>query len=372
MKPTKRISAILLLCFSLSNYAVKSENTLKEALKDKFLIGAAINDRQVSGRDTLSEKIIVNQFNSITAENCMKSRIIQPNEGAFDFSQADRFVDFGMKNNMFIHGHVLIWHSQAPKWFFVDDKGNDVSRDVLIERMKKHIFTLVGRYKGKVKSWDVVNEAINDDGSWRQSKFYTIIGEDFIRLAFQFAHEADPDAELYYNDYNEWHAGKRDAIVKMVKQLKDAGIRIDGVGMQAHIGMDYPSLEEYKTAIDAYAAAGVKVAITELDLSALPSPRRNVGANVSDTEAYRNEMNPYTAGLPDSAATAWTNRMASFFKLFIENHEKISRVTLWGVTDGSSWKNNFPMLGRTDYPLLFDRNYQPKEIVKRIIDLNFK
>ena len=155
----------------------------------------------------------------------------------------------------------------------------------------------------------------------------------------------------------------------MVKMLKNNGLRIDAVGMQGHLGMDYPSLEEYKATIDAYTSTGAKVMITELDLSALPSPRRNVGANVSDTEAYREEMNPYTNGLSDSVATAWTQRMGDFFKLFLENKDRIKRVTLWGVTDGDSWKNGFPMPGRTDYPLLFDREYKAKPVVQKIVDM---
>jgi len=369
MKLTKRQLAIPLLCFLLLNCALKAESqtTLKEAFAGKFLIGTAMNLNEIWEKDTLAVKVITQQFDAIVAENCMKSMYLQPKEGEFDFKDADRFVAFGEQNHLWMTGHCLIWHSQAPSWFFTDKDGNAVSRDTLIARMRNHITSVVGRYKGRIKGWDVVNEALNDDGTYRNSKFYEIVGEDFIPLAFKFAHEADPDAELYYNDYNEWRPEKRDAIVKLVKKLKDAGLRIDAVGMQGHVGMDYPDLGDYKAAIDAYAAAGVKVMVTELDLSALPSPRRNVGANVSDIEAYRNEMNPYTGGLPDSVATAWTNRMTALFKLFIDNKDKMERVTLWGVTDGQSWKNDFPMRGRTDYPLLFDRNYQPKTIVSTII-----
>ena len=373
MKLTKQQLAITLLFFSFLNCTSKirdgSATTLKEALAGKFLIGTALNSNQIWEKDTLAVKVITQQFDAIVAENCMKSMYLQPKEGEFYFDEADRFAAFGEKNNLFITGHCLIWHSQAPKWFFTDAQGKEVSKEVLIERMKNHITAVVSRYKGSIKGWDVVNEALNDDGTYRNSKFYEIIGEDFIPLAFRFAHEADPDAELYYNDYNEWHVGKREAIVKMVKSLKEKEIRIDAVGMQGHIGMDYPGLDEYQTAIDAYAAEGVKVMVTELELSALPTPRRNVGANIADIEAYNKEMNPYTEGLPDSAAEAWTNRMTDFFKLFINNKDKITRVTLWGVTDADSWKNNFPMPGRTDYPLLFDRNYRPKAVVKQIIDM---
>jgi endo-1,4-beta-xylanase len=363
------------LCLALTGctQAVKTDDSpelvLKDALKDKFLIGTALNIDQIWEKDPPADKVIKQQFDAIVAENCMKSMYLQPQKGEFYFKDADKFVEFGEQNNMFITGHTLIWHSQTPDWFFTDDKGKDVSKEALIGRMKNHITTVVSRYKGRVKGWDVVNEAIMDDGSWRDSKFYRIIGEEFIPLAFRFAHEADPGAELYYNDYNEWHAGKRDAIVKMVKTLKEEGIRIDGIGMQGHIGMDYPSLEEYKEAIEAYAATGVKVMITELDISALPSPRPNVGANVTDTAAYRKDMNPYTDGLPDSAAIAWTKRMGDFFRLFIGNSDKVKRVTLWGTGDADSWKNDFPMPGRTDYPLLFDREYKAKPIVKDIIEM---
>jgi len=365
----KKIACLFLFVslFVYTQYAQAQATTLKEALAGKFLIGTAMNLDQIWEKDTMAVKVITQQFDAIGAENCMKSMFLQPKEGEFNFKDADQFVAFGEQNHLWMTGHCLIWHSQTPSWFFTDKDGNAVSRDTLIARMRNHIMTVVGRYKGSVKGWDVVNEALNDDGTYRNSKFYEIVGEDFIPLAFKFAHEADPNAELYYNDYNEWRPEKRDAIVKLVKKLKDEGLRIDAVGMQGHVGMDYPDLGDYKAAIDAYAAAGVKVMVTELDLSALPSPRRNVGANISDIEAYRNEMNPYTGSLPDSVSTAWTNRMAAFFKLFIDNKDKMERVTLWGVTDGQSWKNNFPMRGRTDYPLLFDRNYQPKAIVSAII-----
>jgi len=197
-----------------------SKLSLKNALKGKFLIGVAINERQALGFDTAAIKIVKQHFNSVVAENCMKSEVIEPLEGKFDFTKSDQFVKFGKQNKMFIIGHTLIWHSQAPAWFFVDQNGKDVSREVLIERMRKHITTVVGRYKGQVNGWDVVNEALDDDGSWRQSKFYRIIGEDYVKLAFQFAYEADPKSELYYNDYSMAHPGRRDAVVKMIKKTQ--------------------------------------------------------------------------------------------------------------------------------------------------------
>ena len=360
-------SMIIALLANCKAEESKSEKALQEALKGKFLIGVAMNADQITGKDTAGVRLIKQHFNSITPENCMKSEVVQPQEGTFDFTLADQYVDFGQKNNMFIVGHTLIWHSQAPKWFFVDKDGKDVSREVLIERMKNHIYTVVGRYKGRVNGWDVVNEAIEDDGSFRKSKFYEIIGEDYIRLAFQFAHEADPEAELYYNDYSMAKKEKRDAVVKMVKNLQSQGVKIDGIGMQGHMTMDFPTVDEEEKSIIAFSETGVKVMITELDLTVLPSPGNKVSADVALSYEYRKQLNPYSDGLPDSVAQAAHDRYAAFFKLFLKHADKIDRVTMWGLTDGHSWRNNWPVPGRTDYPLLFDRNYQPKPIVETII-----
>ncbi|NDV81933.1 endo-1,4-beta-xylanase [Bacteroides sp. 51] len=362
----------LLWACSTNPSSTNEDATLKAALKDKFYIGAALNEAQITGRDTAGVRVLEQHFNSIVPENCMKCMYIHPEEGRYDFDQPDQFVALGERNNMFIIGHTLIWHSQIAPWFFTDEKGEDVSPEVLKARMKEHISTIVGRYKGRIKGWDVVNEAILDNGDWRASKFYEILGEEFIALAFQYAHEADPEAELYYNDYNEWHAGKRETIVKMVKNFKERGIRIDGIGMQGHVGMDYPSIEEYEESILAFSGAGVKVMITELDISALPMPDRNVGAEVSASFEYKKEMNPYENGLPTDKMQEWTNRMAHFFGLFLKHQDKVARVTLWGVADGDSWKNDFPMPGRTDYPLLFDRTHQPKPVVETIIEMATK
>jgi endo-1,4-beta-xylanase len=367
----KTILAVALVCFALSgctkDVETETSETLKSALADKFYIGTALNQAQFTGKDTLGIALIQKQFSAIVPENCMKSEVLQPNEGQFDFTQADQYVAFGESNNLFITGHCLIWHSQAPRWFFVDEQGKEVSREVLIERMKSHITTVVSRYKGRIKGWDVVNEAILDDGSYRKSKFYTIIGEDFIPLAFQFAHEADPDVELYYNDYSMANEGKRNGVVAMVKAIQEKGIKIDGIGMQGHIGMEYPAIEEFEKSLLAFSALNVHIMITELDLTVLPNPRGNVGADVSQTAEYKQEMNPYPNGLPEEVDAAWTARYNEFFKLFLKHQDKITRVTLWGVSDGDSWKNNWPVFGRTDYALLFDRNHQAKPIVDLII-----
>jgi len=346
----------------------KKEVTLKDALDGKFYIGAALNEGQITGRNKEAVQVVETYFNSIVAENCMKSQNIHPEEGVYDFTLPDQFVELGERNGMFIIGHTLIWHSQLSEWFVKDENGNDVSPEVLKARMKEHITTIVSRYKGRIHGWDVVNEAILEDGSYRQSKFYEILGEEFIPLAFQYAQEADPDAELYYNDYNEWYPGRRETVVRLIRTLKERGIRIDAIGMQGHFGMENPTLQEYEDAILAYTNEGVKVAITELDLSILPSPRRGgVGAEISTNFEYQNELNPYTEGVPDSMSLAWSNRFMDFFKLFLKHSDNVSRVTMWGVSDGESWKNDFPVKGRTDYPLLFDRNYQPKPVIEMMI-----
>ncbi|RNI26827.1 endo-1,4-beta-xylanase [Rufibacter latericius] len=344
-----------------------SELTLKDAFKGKFHIGTALNTQQITGQDAASVQVVKENFNAVVAENCMKSGMIQPREGQFKFDLPDQFVKFGEENKMLINGHTLIWHSQAPRWFFTDSLGRNVSREVLIQRMKTHIYTVVGRYKGRVHTWDVVNEAILEDGSWRKSKFYEIIGKDFIKLAFQFAREADPKAELYYNDYSMALPKKRAGVVEMVKELQQQGVKIDGIGMQGHIGLTYPTTEEFEKSILAFAGLGVKVMITELDLTVLPSPGGNIGAEVSANFEYQQKMNPYPNGLPDSVSQAFNERYLDFFKLFLKHQDKISRVTLWGVSDKDSWRNGWPVRGRTDYPLLFDRDNKPKAVVNSII-----
>lgn len=373
MKTSTRTTAVFLLAVmalitSTSVAFAQEKKTLKEALKGKFLIGTAVNTRQASGQDKAGVRVIQEQFNAIVAENCMKSQEMHPEENRYNFTQADEFVAFGEKNGMLITGHTLIWHSQLSPWFCVDGEGKNVSPEVLKKRMKDHITTIVKRYKGRIIGWDVVNEAIEDDGSYRKSKFYEILGEEYIPLAFQYAHEADPNAELYYNDFSMANPGKRAGVVKLVKALKKRGIRIDAVGMQGHIGMDYPQVGEFEKSMLAFAEAGVKVMVTELDLTVLPTPKQNIGAEVSASFEYKKDMNPYPNGLPEDVSKAWTERMNDFFRLFLKHQDIITRVTLWGVTDLDTWRNDWPMRGRTDYPLLFDRSYQPKPVVSLIIN----
>ena len=363
-------SAMFLTLLISCNSSDKNEDiTLKQAFKDIFYIGTALSEEQILGEDEAAIEVVKSNFNSITAENIMKSEVMQPIEGEFDFTLSDKFVEFGEQNDMQIIGHTLIWHSQAPDWFFVDENGDDVSPEVLTQRMRSHILTIAGRYKGRIHGWDVVNEAIEDDGSWRKSKFYEILGEDFIRIAFELAHEADPDAELYYNDYSMANEGRRNRVVSMVKALQGQGVKIDGIGMQGHLNLNSPSIEDYEKSIQEFADLGVKIMITELDLSVLPSVRSNDGANVKSTFEYNEKINPYKDGLSKEVEEKQYQRYTDFFKLFVKYQDNIDRVTLWGVNDAQSWKNDWPVEGRTDYTLLFDRNNKPKEVVKDIINI---
>jgi len=344
-----------------------AQTTLGEATKGKFLFGVAVNTRQVKGDIPAETDIIVKEFTTIVAENCMKPGPIHPEENKYNWENPDMLVAFGEKNKQVVTGHCLIWHSQIGKWFFVDADGKDVSPEVLKERMRQHISTVVGRYKGRVLGWDVVNEAFEDNGSYRNSKFYQILGKDFIKYAFQFAHEADPNAELYYNDYNVEKAAKCDAIVTLVKELKSAGCRVDAVGSQAHMHMNSPTLEDTETSLKKLKEAGVKILITEWDISILPSPYD--GANISAGFKYSKEMDPYREGIPDAVQQHWNKRVLDMFGLFLKYHDVVDRVTVWGLTDNTSWLNNFPIRGRKDAAVLFDRNNQPKPVVAEMIKL---
>lgn len=360
---------ILWLCAVVALFsacAERSATTLKEAFEEDFHIGTAMNMHQIRGEDSAGAAIAVAHFNAIVAENCMKSAEIHPEKDRYHFKDADAFVAFGEEHGMHITGHTLVWHSQLSPWFPYDEAGKKVSREEMIARLKDHISTVVGRYKGRIKGWDVVNEAILDDGSLRMTPFLEIIGEDYLELAFRFAHEADPEAELYYNDYSMASPAKRARVVQLVRDLKAKGIRIDGVGMQGHMGMDYPDVGEFEKSIEAYAAEGVKVMITEWDISALPTVQQ--GAEISDTVAYRKAMNPYPDMMPQEAQEAWNERVRTFMDLFLKHSDKISRVTTWGVTDRSSWLNNWPMRGRTNYPLLFDRDNQLKPVMREYLN----
>ena len=343
--------------------------TLQEVMGPYFLVGAAVNTDLTDGKTPDVEKVVQAQFNQVVAENCMKGEENHPEVNRFDFSDGDRLAEWAQKNGKTLTGHCLVWHSQPPKWMFTDKEGNLVSRETLIGRMYNHIMTVMTHYKGKVKGWDVVNEAIQDDGSYRQSLYYKIIGPEFIELAFQFAHEADPDAELYINDYSMAKPAKREAYVKLLRQFKAKGLRIDAIGMQSHNGYDYPDYTEYEKSIEAFAAEGVKVMLTELDMNMLPNPHGFSGADISQNFELQKKYNPYVDGLDKKAQKLFNQRYLDLFRIIERHKDVISRVTFWGTTDESSWLNGWPIQGRTNYPLLIDRNCQLKPVVKDIVKL---
>jgi endo-1,4-beta-xylanase len=362
---TMRTRHFIVLAFAsaLSAFSTLAQTpttaTLKDTFKDAFYVGVAVNSSQITGTDAQGDVLIVQQFNSITPENVMKWEVIHPRPDAFDFSLADKYVEFGQQHYMFIVGHNLCWHSQTPAWVFKDVKGNPLKRKALLKRLHDHIQTVVGRYKGRIQSWDVVNEALNEDGTMRQSHWRKIIGDDYIVKAFKYAHKADPAAQLNYNDYNLENPAKRKGAIELVKKLKAAGVPIAVVGSQAHLHLSRGTAADEEVAIEELSAAGVKVAITELDIDVLPSAwgqTADVGVKIQENA----KLNPYPNGLPDDVQQQLTNRYADLFAVFWKHRDVVNRVTFWGTTDKTSWLNNWPIRGRTSYPLLFDREGKPK------------
>ncbi|MGH7941487.1 MAG: endo-1,4-beta-xylanase [Limisphaerales bacterium] len=363
----KFILASIFAAAVLSAFAQRAPMTLKEAFKNDFLIGAALNQSQFEGGAPCETEIVTTQFNTISPENVLKWQSVHPEPGRYEFRDADQYVAFGRKHHMFIIGHNLIWHSQTPAWVFQNADGGPISREALIARMRDHIFTVVGRYKGKIGGWDVVNEALNEDGSLRDSPWRQIIGDDYLVLAYKFAHEADPAAQLYYNDYSLDNLPKRRGAIALIEKLRSAGARIDGVGLQEHDKMDWPSTNQVDQTISAFARLGVKVIISELDIDLLPAATRSRSADVSMNVAGSHRLNPYARGLPGWLQQKLAQRYADLFSVFVAHRGQVTRVTFWGVTDGDSWLNNWPVRGRTSYPLLFDRNCNPKPAFAAVI-----
>lgn len=356
--------SMILLATACSAQAPAS---LKDAFHGSFLVGAALNEATFSEKDAVAAGVVKTQFDSITPENVLKWESVHPQPGKFAFDAPDRYVEFGEKNKMFIIGHTLIWHHQTPAWVFQDDKGQPLTRDQLLARMREHILTVVGRYKGRVKGWDVVNEALEEDGSLRKSKWLKIIGPDYIEKAFEFAHAADPDAELYYNDYSIENEAKRKGALELIRSLRAKGVAVTGVGIQGHDNLDWPSAEQEEATIAEFGKLGVKVMITELDINVLPSNTTGGSADLSIDIKTRPELNPYSAGLPDAMQQRLAARYVDLFRVFVKHRDVIERVTFWGVTDETSWLNNWPVRGRTNYPLLFDRSAKPKPAFAAVI-----
>ncbi len=341
---------------------IDSSKGLKDYYKEYFTMGVAVSPWALK---TEEAGLILQQFNSMTPENAMKMGPIHPKENEYYWKDADSIAAFAKRNNLKLRGHTLCWHNQTPRWFFTDSAtGKQVIKEVLLQRLKDHITTVVSRYKGTIYAWDVVNEVISDnkDEYFRNSLFYQICGEEFIAKAFQWAHEADPDALLFYNDYNEINAVKREKIFKLVKGLKDAGVPIHGVGLQGHWAINEPSEQQLDSTINRFAQLGLKLQVTELDISVYSKEhdardKKPEDTNTSFTEEKeRKQMEIY--------------KMC--FKVFRKYKNAISGVTFWNISDKHSWLDNFPVRGRKDYPLLFDTTHQPKKAYWQVVDFDKK
>lgn len=363
--------------------------SLAEAYRDYWFTGVSVNQWQVAADPTGTNEydvtgfvsndqtkdwpLITGNFNWVVAENCMKCEVIHPKEGVYDFTLADQFVNKAKAAGMKVLGHALIWHSQCAPWFHYDENGNLVSPEVLKKRMREHIFTIMSHFKGRVDAWDVVNEAFEDDGSPRQSLFYQILGTDYIPLAFQYAHEADPSAELYYNDFSMNKPTKVEGVVRFFRPLIQQGLTVHAIGMQGHIiledNVDNQVIKQYEHSIATIASLGIPTAFTELDLSVLPNPYGFSGANISDNFAYRPEMDPYKNGLTRDHEAKIDAFWVDFYQMLLRHHRDIQRVSYWCLNDANSWRNDFPIKGRSDYATLFDRQNQRKPFVDKLIKL---
>ncbi len=354
-----RLYLSLLMILTLNAVAVSQPVTpvqdtlkgLKDFYSEYFTMGVAVSPMSLMGDQA---SLILKHFGSLTAENVMKPGPLHPSEDKWSWENADRIVNFAQQNGLKVRGHVLVWHQQTAPWFFRDSEGKPVSKEVLLQRLKDHISAVVGRYKGKVYAWDVVNEAIDDsnDKFYRDSEWFRICGEDFIIKAFEFAHEADPEALLFYNDYNTEFPVKRDKIIKLVTSLREKGVPIHGIGLQGHWNIDHPTENELRDALSLYKATGLDIQITELDISVYRPSERDATDKEFTPEREQKQIEKYSM----------------VFRVLREFGNSISGVTFWNISDRSSWLDNFPVRGRKNYPLLFDRDLKPKKAYYEVID----
>lgn len=370
MRHTLMSSPGLLLCaaMALATVSAAAETPALKSVAPKGLrIGAAVNRTQAGGNDAKAVAIVSRQFDTVTAENDLKWERVHPEPDRFDFEPADRYVEFGEKHGMFVVGHVLLWHQQTPAWVFAGENGRPLDRATALARLKGHIDAVVGRYRGRIGGWDVVNEALDEDGSLRKTPWLEAIGEDYVAKAFEFARAADPEAELYYNDYNLWKPAKRDAAVRLVLGLKAKGLRVDGIGEQGHWGLDDPPLPAIDAALAAIRASGARALVTELDVDVLPRDPEMWGADLSKKARIRAATNVYPDGLPPAVQEQLARRYADLFRLFLRHD--VGRVTFWGVTDATSWLHDFPIPGRVNYPLLWDRDGREKPAFAAVVEV---
>ena len=342
---------------------------LKDVFQNDYYIGAALSVDQICGKEPEAMDLVARHFNSITPENILKWEEVHPEPDRYNFDAPDRYVVFGEKHNMHVIGHTLVWFHQTPDWVFQDQSGNPLSREALLERMKEHIFTVMGRYRGRIHGWDVVNEAIMKDGSFRKCKWLEIIGEDYVQKAFEFAREADPDAELYYNEYDFEFGPKTEGIIRLIRNLQTNGVRVDGVGIQGHWFVDYPKMDVVEGYVTALSRLGVMLIITEMDVGVLPFyPIDSEVIPLSSFDAEtQTKVNPYPDRLPDAVQKDLAKRYAEFFSFFRKHRDLFGRITFWAVHDGQSWRNYWPITGRIDHPMLFDRHCQPKPAFDAVV-----
>ena len=341
---------------------------LAGAWRNAFRIGVAVSNQTLDGQVAPDLQLIAREFNSVTAENAMKWGVIRPDGVNWQWERADRLVAFARQLDMHVLGHTLVWHSQVPRSVFLGTDGKALDRNALLGRMREHIEAIVDRYKGRVHTWDVVNEALDEGNGWRRSQWHDIIGSDFMEQAFRFAHAADPAARLLYNDYNMHNPAKRDFLVAVLKDYLDRGVPIHGIGLQSHVGLTYPDIEEWERSIATYSRLGLEVHVTELDVDVLPSPYQQ-SAEISNRFQYSRENDPWPEQLPDEIQVKLAERYEQLFRILLSYRKSVERVTFWGLHDGISWKNDFPIPGRTNYPLLFDRDMKPKPAHARLMQL---
>jgi len=352
------LTLILFACGPSTKNQQSSEKGLKDYYKDYFSMGVAVSPRSL--KDSQAE-LIKEQFISITPENVMKMGPIHPAQGQFIWGPGDQIVEFAQENNMKIRGHALCWHKQVPDWLFKNADGTEVSKEELLRRLEHHITNVVSHYKDDIYAWDVVNEAISDkDGEfYRDSKWYQICGEDYIAKAFEYARAADPDLELFYNDYNVINPKKRQKIYELIKSLKEKGVPIDGVGIQGHWSIFEPSEDQLRQTIQQFTDLGVKVQITELDVSIYEKEHSRRDKLPTDKDDFTPELQQQQM-----------DQYEMIFRVFRENKDHLNAVTFWNISDKYSWLDNFPVLDRKDYPLLFDEKLKPKEAYWKVV--NFK
>ncbi|WP_345951652.1 endo-1,4-beta-xylanase [Mucilaginibacter sp. PAMB04274] len=351
-------SMALQLAHAQTTAGTKVGKGLKDYYKNYFPIGVAVAPRHLQGDEG---KFILQQFNSVTPENAMKMGPIHPQEDRYFWRDADSIVNFAQKHGLRVRGHNLCWHEQTPNWLFKDSTGKQVSKELLLKRLHDHIFTVVNRYKGKIYAWDVVNEAIDDDPKnfLRNSLWYQICGEDFIVKAFEYAHEADPKAVLFYNDYNTERPEKMERVYKLLKKLVDAKVPVQAVGLQAHWSLQEPSATELRNTIQKFASLGLKVQITELDVSIYP------------WEKERRPLRPGEKGeLTPDLEQKQIAKYKEVFEVLRQYKRVITGVTFWNVSDRYTWLDEYPVRGRKNFPLLFDANLLPKKAYYEVI--NFK